>query len=70
MFRDNKGEFSEKCKFSHYLLTFMLTEGRLYFVRPQNSAGVSQENSVEESQTVSVNHDQFSNGIKNKTAKR
>ena len=31
------------------LLTLMLTEGQVYFVSPQNSAGVSQENNVAES---------------------
>ena len=46
---DLKEQFTQKWKFSHYLLTLTPTEGRVYFVSPQNTAGVSQENSVAES---------------------
>ena len=44
-----KGIVHLKLKISHYLLTFMPIEGRVYFVRPQNTAGVSEENGVAES---------------------
>ncbi len=44
----------------HYLLTVMLMNNGVKFFSPQNTAGVSQENSIAViSQTIEVNGDQF-----------
>ena len=59
----SKGYFTQKSKVSHYLLTVMMTEDQVYFVRWQNTAGVSQEKSME------VNDDQFSNSKKKQLEK-
>ncbi len=61
-----KGQFTQKRKFSHYLLTLMSMEGQVQFFGSQNIIGVSQENGIVViSQTIVVNGDQHLNLKKN-----
>ncbi len=64
-FNSLKGKFTQKVKFSHYLLTVMVMEGQVKFFSPQDSAGVSQEKDIAViSQTVDINGYQDLNIIK------
>ena len=59
-----KGQFTQTCIFTHYLLTPMLVEGWVKCFSPQNTSGVSGGNAVAAESNATEEISDLSSGVK------